>query len=240
VGGQKPREIAVEVLNRVKTDEPQLRPLPARGGDFVEDLLEAALAKAQLSPADRRLCQELAYGVVRWKATLDWLVARKIQHKPPSPRLQNVLRLGLYQIFWLERIPNHAAVHETVELAKQAGFHAQAGFVNAMLRGYLREFTAIHRLLADLKTSQPHIGFSHPEWLVRRWQDRWGAQRAAQLMEWNNTAPKTFARVNLLKGEPGKLLAQWREEGVDYDFVRRDWIEENLVFEIKTNRIESL
>ena len=236
MGGQKPREIAAEVLNRAKTDAPNLHPLQGRGRNFVEDLLDAALANAQISPADRRLCQELAYGVVRWKATLDWLIARKIQHKTPNPRLQNLLRLGLYQIFWLERIPNHAAVHETVELAKHAGFHAQAGFVNAMLRGYLREFKATRDLLAGLKTNQPAIGFSHPEWLVARWQDRWGAQKAAQLMEWNNTPPKTFARVNLLKVEPGKLLAQWREEGVDYDFVRRDWIEENLVFEIKSNR----
>ncbi len=235
MGGQKPREIAAKVLNRVNADAPNLRPLQARGRDFVEDILEAALANGQMSPADRRLCQELAYGVVRWKATLDWLIERRVQ-KAPNPRLQNLLRLGLYQIFWLERIPNHAAVHETVELAKRAGFHAQAGFVNAMLRGYLREFKATRDLLADLKTSQPPIGFSHPEWLVARWQDRWGAQKAAQLMEWNNNPPRTFARINLLKAEPGKLLAQWREEGVDYDFVRRDWFEENLVFEIKANR----
>ena len=54
-------------------------------------------------------------------------------------------------------------------------------------------------------------------------------------MEWNNTPPKTFARVNTLKADPGKLLAQWREEDVEYDFVRRDWIDENLVFELKSH-----
>src|SRR5439155_27029064 len=68
-----------------------------------------------------------------------------------------------------------------------------------------------------------------------RWQKRWGADRAARLMEWNNTAPKTFARVNALKADAGKLLEQWREENVEYDFVRRDWIEENLVFELKAH-----
>src|SRR6266700_5394923 len=224
VSGQKPREIAVRVLER------------RQGVDFVEDLLENALARARLSLPDRHLCQQLVYGIVRWQMTLDWLSARKTKGRAQKPLLQNLLRLGLYQIFWLERIPNHAAVHETVELAKQAGFHAQAGFVNAMLRGYLREFKATRDLLADLKRNQPHTGFSHPEWLVACWQDRWGAQKAAQLMEWNNNPPKSFARVNLLKAEPGKLLAQWREEGVDYDFVRRDWIEENVVFEIKSNR----
>jgi 16S rRNA (cytosine967-C5)-methyltransferase len=173
-----------------------------------------------------------------------------------------LLQLGLYQIFWLDRIPDHAAVNETVELAKQNGFGAQAGFVNAVLRGYLREHDETKKLLAGLKISQPALGWSHPEWLVARWQKRWGAERTAQLLEWNNTPPKTFARVNTLKfgraGSPlpaehpqaengahgvtrptfenaGDLLTRWRDENVEYDFVRRDWLEENLVFEMKSH-----
>jgi 16S rRNA (cytosine967-C5)-methyltransferase len=205
------------------------------GGDFVEARLEAELARTRLSPPDRHLCQELAYGIVRWQATLDWLIARKTDARVQKPMLQNLLRLGLYQIFWLDRIPAHAAVHETVALARQSGFASQAGFINAVLRGYLREFDATKRRLAELKTQQPYLGYSHPEWLVARWQTRWGAGPAAQLMEWNNTPPKTFARVNALKADPGKLLAQWRDENVEYDFLRRDWIEENAVFELKAH-----
>jgi 16S rRNA (cytosine967-C5)-methyltransferase len=204
-------------------------------GDFVETRLEAALAHSRLSAADRHLCQELAYGIVRWQAALDWLIARKTEGRVQKPLLQILLRLGLYQIFWLDRIPDHAAVHETVELARQSGLHSQAGFVNAVLRGYLREFDATKRLLAELKTQQPHLGYSHPAWLVDRWHKRWGADRAAQLLEWNNTPPKAFARVNTLKADPAKLLAQWRDEGVEYDFVRKDWIEENLLFELKSH-----
>src|SRR5204862_188608 len=116
-----------------------------------------------------------------------------------KPLLQILLRLGLYQIFWLNRIPNHAAVHETVELAKGNGLAGQAGFINAVLRGYVRERNATERSLAELKTSQPHLGFSHPQWLFERWQKHWGAEKTARLMEWNNTPPKTFARVNALK-----------------------------------------
>jgi 16S rRNA (cytosine967-C5)-methyltransferase len=223
VSDEKPREIALRLLQR------------GAGGDFMEARLEAALAQSRLLAADRHLCQELAYGIVRWQATLDWLVARKTAGRAQKPMLQNLLRLGLYQIFWLDRIPDHAAVHETVELARQSGFHSQAGFVNAVLRGYLREFDTTKQLLAELKTQQPHLGYSHPEWLVDRWQKRWGTDRAAQLMEWNNTPPKAFARVNTLKADPAKLLAQWRDEGVEYDFVRKDWIEENLVFELKSH-----
>lgn len=205
------------------------------GGDFIEDRLEAALAQTRLSSADRHLCQELAYGIVRWQATLDRLIARKAKDRTQKPVLQNLLRLGLYQIFWLDRIPNHAAVHETVELAKQSGLGPKAGFINAVLRGYLREFDATKVLLGDLKRSQPHIGYSHPEWLVARWHGRWGPEQAGKLMDWNNTPPRTFARVNTLKADASKLLPQWRDEDVEYDFVRHDWVEENLVFELKSH-----
>ena len=210
------------------------------GGDFVEARLEAELAQTQLSPPDRHLCQELAYGIIRWQGTLDWLIGRKTDTRAQKPMLQNLLRLGLYQIFWLDRIPAHAAVHETVELAKQSGFNTQAGFINAVLRGYLRDFDVTRGLLGELKRTQPHLGYSHPEWLVARWQARWGADPTAKLMEWNNTPPKTFARANTLKADPGKLLTQWRDENVEYDFVRRDWLEENAVFELKSHTPLSL
>ncbi len=223
MSGQNPREIAVQVLQR------------RLGGEFVENLLDSALERARLAPQDRGLCQELVYGIVRWQATLDWLIARKARNSAPKPLLQDLLRLGLYQIFWLDRIPNHAAVNETVELAKRNRLSAQAGFVNAVLRGYLRDFDSTKRLLADLKTNEPRIGYSHPEWLIERWQKRWGKESALRLLEWNNSPPKTFARVNTLKADPGKLLAQWRDENVEYDFVRYDWIEENLVFELKSH-----
>ncbi len=190
---------------------------------------------AKLSTADRGLCQELVYGVVRWQTTLDWLIAHKTPGRTQKAALQELLRLGLYQIFWLDRIPDHAAVNETVEMAKRQGFGPQAGFINAVLRGYLRELDATKETLADLKTSQPAVGWSHPGWLVERWDRRWGSARARALLEWNNTPPKTFARNNTLKADPGKLLTQWRDENVDYDFVRRDWFGENLIFELKAH-----
>ncbi|HVM51498.1 MAG TPA: 16S rRNA (cytosine(967)-C(5))-methyltransferase RsmB [Candidatus Acidoferrum sp.] len=223
VRGQNPREIALHVLRR----QP--------GGDYIEDRFEAALAEQPLSGPDRRLCQELVFGVVRWQATLDWLIARKTQARQQKPALQDLLRLGLYQILWLDRIPNHAAVHETVELAKQSGFGPQAGFVNAVLRGYAREHDATHALLAELRTTHPAIGYSHPEWLATRWQARWGPERSADLMTWNNTPPKTYGRVNTLKATAEALLPQWREENVEYDFAGYDWVEEHSVFELKAH-----
>ena len=204
--------------------------------EFTENLLEIALANARLSPADRGLCHELVCGVIRWQATLDRLIARKTTPgREPRPALINLLRLGLYQIFWLDRIPPHAAVHETVEQAKRSGYVSQAGFINAVLRGYLREFDEVKKILADMKISQPALGWSHPEWLVERWRKNFDDEKTRQLLEWNNTPPKTFARVNTLKTDAAKLVERWREENVEYDFVRREQLEDNLVFELKSH-----
>ena len=151
-----------------------------------------------------------------------------------QPALQNLLRLGLYQIFWLDRIPPHAAVHETVELAKRCGFGPQAGFINAILRGYLREADEIKKLLADLKISQPALGWSHPEWLVEKWRKHFGEEKTRQLLEWNNTPPKTFARVNTLKTDAGKLrrtLARGKC-GIRFCHARLDWRKSGLRVEI--------
>ena len=238
VNDQNPRQIAARVLQQrwsAPGSGAVLRVPRKTSAEFTEDLLERELSKAKLSPLDRGLCQEIVYGVVRWQSTLDWLIARKTNGREQKPALQNLLRLGLYQIFWLDRIPDHAAVHETVELAKQNGFGPQAGFVNAVLRGYLREAGETKKILGELKISNPAIGWSHPEWLVEKWRKRFDDEKTAQLLEWNNTPPKTFARVNMLKTDASKLIEKWREENIEYDFVRRDWLEENFVFELKSH-----
>jgi 16S rRNA (cytosine967-C5)-methyltransferase len=219
-----PRKIAAQVLlDRL-----------AKGG-FVEKHLDRALARTRLYPEDRALCQELVYGCVRWQGTLDWLVHRQTQGREQKPVVQILLRLGLYQIFFLDRIPPHAAVHSTVETAKALRYADHAGFVNAVLRTALRDDQVIRRELAELKTKNPAAGYSHPEWLVARWQERYGAEQTLKLLEWNNSPAKVFARVNTLKADPAKLLEFWRSDNVSYNFVFKDWLEENLVFELKTH-----
>ncbi len=211
---QNPRQIAARVLSQRLTS-----------GEYTENLLDIALAAARLSPVDRGLCHELVCGVVRWQKTLDALIERKTDPKRElRPALRNLLRLGLYQIFFLDRIPPHAAVHETVEEAKRAGYHSQAGLINAILRAYLRETDEIKKILADMKISQPALGWSHPGWLVEKWRKNFGDANTLKLLEWNNTPPKTFARVNTLKTDAAKLTERWREENVECDFVRRDFL----------------
>ena len=207
----------------------------AAESSYLETLLEEELAATSISSADRRLAQELAFGVVRWQATLDWLIARKTRGRAQKVTLQILLRLGLYQMFWLDRIPNHAAVHETVEMAKQLGFGQQSGFVNAVLRAYVREREAARKKLADLKTLQPGLGYSHPDWLCERWNKRWGEEKLRRLLEWNNNPPVTYARLNSLRTDPDRLSAQWEKEGVKCVPRQWDWTGGNLVFELKSH-----
>ncbi len=224
MSGEKPRQIAARVLKQA-----------AQEGLFLDFLLDPELARANLSPADRALTQELAYGVVRWQATLDWLIARKTQGRTQKLDLQILLRLGLYQLFWLSRIPDHAAVHETVQQAKQLGLTPQAGFVNAVLRGYLREREPTRQQLEELKHRQPAVGYSHPDWLCERWRQRWGEEKLRQLLEWDNTPPPAYARLNTLRSDAGNLAGQWRVEGVQWATRAWDWTGTDLVFELQSH-----
>jgi 16S rRNA (cytosine967-C5)-methyltransferase len=221
---QKPREIAARAL---------LHRESARG--YIEDLLERELSNSQLSPADRGLAQELAYGTVRWQAPLDWLIARRTSGREQRPALRVLLRTGLYQMFFLSRIPDHAAVNETVELARQMGCGQQSGFVNAVLRGCLRERSEIERALAELKTSDLALGHSHPGWLCERWESRLGRDSLLKLLEWNNTPPRTFARVNTLRGDVDTLREQWARERVEAKFLAPPWAGDLLLFEITSH-----
>ena len=221
---EKPRQIAAEVLRQR---------LLAR--DYTENLLEKTLQNRRLSPPDRGLCLELVYGVARWESTLNWLIGRKTGGRTQKEMLQILLQMGLYQMFWLDRIPNHAVVNETVEMTRQLGMGPQSGFVNAVLRGYGRERDETEKLLAELTVEKPALGHSHPDWLYQRWLARWGADKTAKLMDWNNTPPPTFARVNLLKTDAAALTAEWEAEKVKFAERNWDWTGRDTVYHLESH-----
>ena len=107
---KNPRQIAARVLRQ-----------RINGTDYVEKLLESEFAAVALDPADRRLCQELVYGVTRRRRTLDWLIDCKTDGRAQKPGLRILLQLGLYQIFWLDRIPPHAAVGAAYPVTESSG-----------------------------------------------------------------------------------------------------------------------
>lgn len=146
-------------------------------------LADELLDEIKLPAPDRAFAQELFYGCLRHKLALEYLIRRHAE-KPPRPLITHILLLGLYQLHHL-RVPPHAAVHETVELAKQHASPAEARFVNALLRRV--DFAA----LAD---AEPWVRLSHPRWLWQRHGDAW--------CEWNNQPPPLYARVNTLRAPP--------------------------------------
>lgn len=188
-----------------------------------------------LPPVDRRLAQELVYGVLRQQSALDWLISRRTEGRPQKPGLQVLLRLGLYQLFWLDRIPPHAAVHETVEMARGAGFGSQSGFVNAVLRGCDRDRARIRQDLVTLRELDPAVGWSHPAWLVERWRARFGAEGLVRMLEWNNSPPPTFVRVNRLRTSAAELEARWLEEGVQAVAVMHPWLESGEMYRLEAH-----
>ncbi|MCX7824362.1 MAG: 16S rRNA (cytosine(967)-C(5))-methyltransferase RsmB [Verrucomicrobiae bacterium] len=176
-----------------------------------DDLLRAALEKSGMPARDRALVTELFYGCLRQRRALDWLAARKAAHTP-KPRAAALARLGLYQLFFLDKVPAHAAVHSTVELAKHHLSASEAGFLNAVLRAALRERAA---LASALQQQSLPVRFSHPDWLVERWLARHGEADTQALLEWNNKPPALYARVNTLKTGAAALAEKLRAGGVE-------------------------
>jgi 16S rRNA (cytosine967-C5)-methyltransferase len=208
------RRIAFEVLRRVEAE-----------GAYASDVLHAELG-GSVKPEDAALATELTLGVLRWRALLDFLLERQL--KKPAARLDLpvaiALRMGLYQLRFLERIPARAAVHESVELVKRARKASAAPLVNAVLRRLApdakapaEEFLPGGMALAERLA----ILHSHPVWMVERWLARAGEPRTLALLEANNRTPRLSCALHDvtrseeilgslqrtgLRAEPGQLL----------------------------------
>ncbi len=187
------------------------------GDRNIEVVLEHRLAGANLDARDTALTQNLTYGVLRWKGRLDWVLDQYVKgslRSLPVP-IRNALRLGLYQIDYLDRIPPRAAVNESVELAKEFGHKGTAGLVNAVLRNIL---TSIRPDFPDMrKDPVGHISvvYSHPRVLVERWIARYGTEMTVVFCEYNNEVPRLVARANGLSSTTPALARALKSEGQD-------------------------
>ncbi len=171
-------------------------------GAYADVALERVLSKNDLNPSDRRLATELVYGSVRRMRSLDTLIdqlaTKKVDKQPPL--LRSILHLGLYQMRYLSHIPPSAAVNTTVELAKKNGFSGLTGFVNGLLRQYLRiADTGIDPLkLPENPVERLGILHSYPNWIIEVWLDQFGLPATEQLCQWLNQPPTLDLRVNPL------------------------------------------
>ncbi len=187
-------------------------------GERLEEALNNSLQGFSPEPRERALAWELAYGVCRWQNLLDHHLAA-FSKKPLarlSPEVLTLLRLGAYQILKLERIPDRAAVHATVEAASRNLPKWKSGFVNAVLRALARDRGRV-RLPGRGKDLAGYLALaqSHPRWLVERWLGELGPKGAEALLEADNRRAGMCIRVNRLVAEPGQILDRLREAGLE-------------------------
>jgi 16S rRNA (cytosine967-C5)-methyltransferase len=183
---------------------------------FADSIMSELLAEAKLRAADRAFALELFYGVLRNLTLLDSWIGQ-LRTTRISVDLRAILRLGLYQILILETSP-HAAVYETVALASKK----HRPLINGVLRSALRRKD---ELCEQAKAQPLHVRTSHPEFLVRRWQNNFGSQSAETLCCWNNRPPPIYGRINQLRIGRDAFLQKHRESRAlpnDPNFVEFD------------------
>lgn len=198
-----PRQLALRSLVRCEKD-----------GKFANLEVNAALKGASLSGPDRGLYTALVYGVAERALTLDYII-ENLSDRPLEaldPETKNAIRMGLYQLRYMDKIPSHAAVSESVEAVGRKS----RGFVNAILRSYLRKKDTLS-LPKKEDGFDRYLSVRHaiPEAICRLWREGYGEEIAEQLAEAANWQTPLTLRVNTLKTDGGALLVALRDRGVE-------------------------
>jgi 16S rRNA (cytosine967-C5)-methyltransferase len=201
-----------------------LRAVATRSRDLGEALADSRERLAD--ERDRALTAAIVVGTLRWRNRLDWLLARAANRDVASldPEVLDILRLSLFQLLYLTRVPASAAVDDAVSLTKAARKKSAAGLTNAVLRRLARTRNRLD--LPQLSSSAGDaprdalvefltVSGSHPRWLVERWVDRLGADGAAAWVEFNNREPLLTLRANTLRGTRDELAVRLKAAGVE-------------------------
>ncbi|MCF8383510.1 MAG: 16S rRNA (cytosine(967)-C(5))-methyltransferase [Chlorobium sp.] len=194
------RELALKVLQNVEQGE-------KKSGTILHELLD----NSSLCRSDRALATELVNGVLRRRMTLDAVIGRFYHHRyeKTAPVLKNILRIAAYQLIYLNRIPQWAAVSESVVLARKYKGERMARLANAVLRNITPESAAPENFPGDATgTGRMAVIASHPEWMLERWIARYGKKRTEVIVDYNNRTPLTGFRINALKCDPKKFYAE--------------------------------
>ncbi len=160
---------------------------------------------------NRAFIQEVVFGVVRWRQQLEWIMEPCVK-RPPEPQAKSFLLIGLYQLFLMDSVPDHAALNETVEAAKQALDKPRSGFINGVLRNCLRQRDAIRERLEKAPLA---IRTSHPDLLLERWTRQFGEKQTEALCNWNNERPSVAIRINSLKTSTDQYISQLDSAGIE-------------------------
>ncbi|MBQ9785467.1 MAG: 16S rRNA (cytosine(967)-C(5))-methyltransferase RsmB [Clostridia bacterium] len=200
------REIAWNVLNKCEA-----------AGQYSNIALDSAIKRADLAPADRGLLTTLVYGTIERRLTLDAVIDSLASRGEIAPDVRMLLRMGIYQMAYLDRVPDHAAVNECVSLAPKRA----KGFVNAILRAFARGGKAIPCPdVADKPIRYLSVNYSVCEALCERFVADFGLVRAEEILAAFGKQPPLSVRVNTLKSTREALIARWREDGFSAEPTR--------------------
>ncbi|GAB6100688.1 16S rRNA (cytosine(967)-C(5))-methyltransferase RsmB [Halanaerocella petrolearia] len=204
---KRARSLALKAIYRINEEEA-----------YSNLVINKLLQESDLDKRDRGLTTQLTYGVTRWRNSLDWIINqfanRKV--KKMTPWVRNALRLGVYQIRFLDRIPNPVACNETVEVAKEYCNRGAIKFINGILRNIIRNLDEIQ--YPDLEESPvQHIryNYSQPQWLVERWRKYYGTEQTVEICKTLNQIPPMIIRTNTLRLDREELLSNLEKEGVE-------------------------
>jgi len=208
----KARTAAFRVLRAIDAGNADLPAALARGRADLDD------------ERDRALTMEIVTGTIRWQRSLDYLIehfARRPLSKVDAD-VVTILRLSLYQVLHLDRVPASAAVDDAVDLTRLARKPSATGFVNGVLRSVVRQrnrlpFPARPADPGDREMALAYLGVthSHPEWLVARWLERYGFDVTERWVRFNNEPPRLTLRVNRLRGSRDTLRDSLARDGVE-------------------------
>ena len=206
-------------MDRARTKALEVLIRWAKRGSPMDPLFdEMVVGDPRLTDLDQAFVREVVYGVMRWQGKLDWIISAYSHIKPH--RMERaviiILRIGAYQILFMDRVPPRAAVDESVKLAKGIKKQDAVPFVNGILRGIAEGRKEVS--YPDLHTNPlDHIAtfYSHPLWIVRRWVDQWGVEETIALCQADNQIPPFTVRVNTLKGSREKVINQLRDEKIE-------------------------
>jgi len=228
---ETPRDLALKALNRHACS-------PAFSPVLLEDLFRA---RRDLDDRDRAFATQLVQGVLRWRLRLDWIVEQSSRFplRKIDPPVLEILRLALYQIFFLDRVPESAAVNEAVKQAKAAHPNHVVSFVNGLLRNICRHREGLAYPDQDKDPVRYlSIYHSYPAWLVEKWISELGREATEALLEAGNRTPPLTVRVNPLKTGRPALMERLQEEGLQATHTRHSPL--GVVIEGLRGRIDRL
>lgn len=185
-------------------------------GAYANVALAQILRREKLNDLDRRFCTELVYGTIKAGESLDWKISKYVNRplKKIDEKILSLLRVGFYQIFFLSRVPNSAAVNESVEIAKKISGLGASKFVNGVMRSAVRE-PEKSDFPDDESPESIALKTFHPLWLVNLFVDEFGLSAAKKICETNNIEPPLCLRVNFLKTTREKILFELKKIGAE-------------------------